>query len=251
MVNSPLPSGPIYQPKGHAAPYAQLALNPYLTCSFRCPYCYNAVRNPNFFSDKAVVRGGSPDKLLADLDRQCSAIRSSFLTPQSSLLPPVHLTFLGDCYQPAEERLQLTRRCIQTLHKHGFPVQILTKAGELPDRDFDLLIPSGHLNPGTLEPLNPDSFGVTMTHPSADRVYLLDQARKHGIPIWLSLEPVESEELAVNVLVLLAKWNLHPDPLWIGPLNHRARPYDWPQVKAVLADTAYQLEIPVRFKDDA
>jgi len=225
-----IPSGPIYVPKGHAAPYAKRALNPYLTCSFRCPYCYNAVRNPEFFSDKALVRGGDPDRLLATLDRQCAAWVGE--------KHPVHMTFLGDCYQPAEDEMKITRRCIQTLHKCGFPVQILTKALDLPERDFDLLG-------------RDDRFGVTMTHPSADLVWLLDEADGHKIPIWMSLEPVESEEMAVNVLVLLAKWKLHPDPLWIGPMNHKSRPYNWPEVKAVLADTAYQFEIPVRFKDDA
>lgn len=226
-------TGPIYAPKGHAAPYAKLALNPYLTCPFRCPYCYNAVRNPRFFSDVPKIRGGSAEKLLIALDRQCDDwVGEKY---------PVHLTFLGDCYQPAEAGLKLTRQCIQVLHDRGFPVQILTKATRLPERDFDLLGPQ-------------DKFGVTSVTADDigfDRLRLLDLAFSHRIPIWLSLEPVVDPEDAIQVLRDTENIALHPDPLWIGPLNHKTRNYDWPEVKARLKAETERLGLTVQWKDEA
>jgi DNA repair photolyase len=231
-----IPSGPIYVPKGHAAPFAQLALNPYLTCSFRCPYCYNAVRNPAFFSDKPRIYGGHSlfnneigvTSLLNQLDHQCARWTGE--------KHPVHMTFLGDCYQPAEEELGLTRRCIQILHKHGFPVQILTKSKVLPRRDFDLLGPE-------------DRFGITLTGPDEILLGTLEAAAHRGIPIWLSLEPVIHSAFAIQVLAEVSRLGLRPDPLWIGPLNHSKRGYDWPSVKQHLRESAFCLDLTVRFKD--
>jgi DNA repair photolyase len=222
-------TGPIYAPKGHAEPYAKLALNPYLTCPTRCPYCYNAVRNPAFFSDVPRIRGGSAEKLLAALDKQCAAWTGE--------KPPVHLTFLGDSYQPAEAELMLTRRCIEKLHYFGFPVQILTKAGELPARDFDLL--------GLR-----DKFGITLTTLNYKRMALLEKAQELHIPTWLSLEPVMDLNGALMVLSATAAYLQAPDPLWIGPLNHKARAYDWPEVKTRLKAEAERLRLTVQFKDD-
>lgn len=229
VMDKSIPKGPIYVPKGHAAPYAKLALNPYLTCSFRCPYCYNAVRNPRFFSDEGRVYGGFVELFIISLDRQCAA----WTTEKH----PVHMTFLGDCYQPAEDELKLTRRCIQTLHKHGFPVQVLTKSKVLPRRDFDLLGPE-------------DRFGITLTAPDEILLGTLEMSAHRGIPTWLSLEPVISQESAVQVLAEISRTGLRSDPLWIGPLNHKARSYDWPSVKQVLHESAFRLDLKVRFKDE-
>ena len=223
-------TGPIYAPKGHAEPYARLALNPYLTCPTRCPYCYNAVRNPHFFSDTPRIRGGSVEDLLHDLIGQCRRWTDE--------KPPVHLTFLGDCYQPAEAELKLTRRCIEVLHQYEFPVQILTKARELPARDFDLLTMDG------------DRFGITLVEPSP-RIDILQRADALGIPTWLSLEPVISQAAAIEVLRDIENLALPVNPLWIGPLNHRQRGYDWTVVKSRLAIEAEILGLVVQWKDEA
>jgi len=223
-------NGPIYVPKGHAEPYARFALNPYLTCPERCPYCYNAVRNPAFFSDTPKIRGGSVEKLLAELDKQCAS--------WDDVKAPVHMTFLGDAYQPAEAELKLTRRCIEVLHQYEFPVQILTKARELPARDFDLLTRDG------------DKLGITLVEPNP-RIDLLQRADALGIPIWLSLEPIIALAPAIEVLRDIANLALPVNPLWIGPLNHRSRAYDWSVVKSRLAVEADILGLVVQFKDDA
>ncbi len=127
------------------------------------------------------------------------------------------------------------------LHWHGFPVQILTKAAELPARDFDLLT----------EP--EDTFGVTMTASNSARIALLRLAHSRNILTWVSLEPVLSYESAAVALNEIRASEVLPCPIWIGPLNHKTRTYDWPKVKARLkAEAGALVLLPlVRWKDDA
>ncbi|MBM4429353.1 MAG: radical SAM protein [Chloroflexi bacterium] len=45
---------------------------------------------------------------------------------------------MNDCYQPLEADLRMTRRALEIIARHGFPVHILTKS-DLVVRDLDLL----------------------------------------------------------------------------------------------------------------
>ncbi len=57
----------------------------------------------------------------------------SLFTPGS-----VFVSSVCDAYQPAEEKLQLTRRCLPMLIEAGFDVHLQTKSDRV-QRDFDLL----------------------------------------------------------------------------------------------------------------
>jgi len=50
----------------------------------------------------------------------------------------VFFSSVCDPYQPLEKKYKLTRRCLEVLVRHGFPVDILTKS-DLVLRDLDLL----------------------------------------------------------------------------------------------------------------
>ncbi|MEZ4551951.1 MAG: hypothetical protein R2874_16195 [Desulfobacterales bacterium] len=52
------------------------------------------------------------------------------------------LSFHGDVYQPAEDKLQLTRQALQLLRAADLPFTVLTKRRAARDRDFDIL--EGH-----------------------------------------------------------------------------------------------------------
>ena len=199
----------IYQPKGKAFEYGELALNLYNGCEHGCTYCYvPAVRKitREEFSKSKVRKIKEKD-----LDRELSQL------PKGSV---VFLCFMCDPYQHLDMEFQITRRTIQKLHTAGMSVTILTKTGPASTRDFDLL----SANPGQ------SNYGATLTffdddlsrkwEPGAalpgERLEALSQAHSLGIPTWASLEPVINPKQSMELIRLshefvdvykVGKWN--------------------------------------------
>jgi DNA repair photolyase len=109
------------------------SVNPYRGCEHGCIYCY---ARPNHeylgfsagldFETKILVKARAPELLRAELS-------SPRWSPRTILLSGV-----TDPYQPAERRLQVTRRCLEVLAEFRNPVAITTKS-YLVARDADLL----------------------------------------------------------------------------------------------------------------
>ena len=220
----------IYETKGRAREYFELAANLYTGCEHACVYCYGADvmrKDPKEFFGRAVPR--------ARLDKgdwyrfQREAERMNARGDDRHVL----LSFVTDPYQPAEKEFGLTRRAIEELHRYGIPVAILTKGGFFATRDFDLLGPA-------------DLFGTTLTfqdpklsaawEPGAAspsmRIKSLEDAKVRGIGTWVSCEPVidQSETLAL----IDATWHF-VDVFKVGTLNYSRKlppglvppPIDW------------------------
>jgi DNA repair photolyase len=109
------------------------SINPYRGCSHGCIYCYARPTHEFLgfsagldFETKIMVKEDAPDLLRKEL----SAKRYE----------PVTLSISGvtDCYQPAEKRFQITRKCIEVLAEFGNPCGVITKS-HLVTRDIDLL----------------------------------------------------------------------------------------------------------------
>ena len=238
----------LYQPSGKARVYAPLAVNIYTTCASRCSYCFCPsvlhVEPGKFYSENPLPRHG----LLKWLEADC---RKWAATSPKDDRPPVHLCFVGDPFTAGADT-SVTENVICLLHRYGFPVQILTK-GIIPATAMALLNKR-------------DKVGVTLTtmsemeaaqwEPGAakpeQRIENLLHARDLGIPLWLSLEPVMNLTGAVSVMLRVSRlFGNEIDPLWVGPLNHRKRDYDWDDVKMKLVEAAHALDLTVRWKDEA
>jgi len=210
----------LYEPTGRAKEYADLAVNTYRGCSHGCTYCYAPAathRTREQFA-KPEPRIG----ILEALEQDCAGRKDIKRAP-------VLLSFSHDPYMPIEAEHKLTRGAIEILHRHGFPVIILTKAGALAQRDFDLLGPQ-------------DKFGVTLTtlsmrdaaiwEPQAAlplaRVANLVQAYLRRIPTWVSCEPVLDPFWTSEVIKATSHY---VDEYKIGTWNHdvRAKEIDWPK----------------------
>ena len=109
--------------------------NPYQGCEHGCVYCY--ARNSHEywgygagldFERVIMVKKNAPELLIKKL--------------KSKSWEPEPIVFSGntDCYQPAEKKFELTRRCLQILLDWKHPVGIITK-NSLVLRDLDLLKP--------------------------------------------------------------------------------------------------------------
>lgn len=197
----------IYQPKGRAKEYGDLALNIYNGCSFGCTYCFAPAvlkKDRDTFHNAVQTR----DNLLEKVEKDC----------KSGLIDrPVHLCFTCDPYQYIDTDLQTTREVLRFFKKHNINFQMLTKGGMRAARDFDLYKQG-------------DSFGTTLTflphnryaeyfephnNPS-DRFESLYIAHDEGIKTWVSLEPVI---YPTDTLELIRITQSYVDLYKVGKLN--------------------------------
>lgn len=109
------------------------SVNPYRGCIHACSYCYARPTHEYLgmsagldFETKIVVKPRAEEYLRDFLGR-----------PNYQ---PDSLVFSGvtDCYQPAERRFQLTRKCLELLYSCRHPVGLITK-NALILRDLELL----------------------------------------------------------------------------------------------------------------
>lgn len=202
---------PIYEPKGAAKEYGDLALNIYTGCPHRCYYCFAPGvlhRDREQFHSHVEPRPGIVEEVKKQLEKE--RITGKL----------IHLSFTCDPY-PTGYDSTATREIIKLLKEHGNHVQILTKGDG--SRDFDLL--GGE-----------DWYGITIsgkaeskdTEPGAiqahKRLSILKIAKLHGIKTWVSFEPVVN---AVSVLRCISGYSSSFDRIKIGKLNYHPSDINW------------------------
>jgi len=209
----------IYEPRGRAREYSPLAVNLYRGCSHGCTYCYAPAAQ--FTTHSSWTNCIAPRKdILKLVERDARAMSGD---PR-----PVLLCFLCDPYQPADERVQLTRRTIEILGEHRMSAQVLTKGGERAIRDFDLLKRYGFRFGTSLVFADDGLRRVWEPHAATveSRVKAIRQAHDRGIFTWCSVEPVIDPEQALAVIRELGS----AVDFWkVGKLNHMtfAKSIDW------------------------
>lgn len=196
---------PIYEPRGKAKEYCELALNIYTGCPHRCYYCFapNALhRTREDFHSHVEPRKDIVKEVAKQLERE-------HITGQT-----IHLCFTCDPY-PTGYDTTPTREIIKLLKAAGNHVQILTKGDGR--RDFDLL-DGGDWYGITLDGIvnNPESY-VT-------RLDSLAEAHKQGIKTWVSFEPVTNEKRFYTDLLNVASY---VDKVKIGKLNYWPSDINW------------------------
>jgi len=104
-------------------------INPYIGCEHGCTYCY--ARFIRRFTGHREEWGQFVDVKINAPSLLQHEIRKK-------KVGRVWMSGLCDPYQPLEKEHALTRRCLEILSKHGWPVTILTKSN-LVLRDIELL----------------------------------------------------------------------------------------------------------------
>lgn len=173
-------------PATHPQYLCDAVFDPYAGCAFGCRYCFGvtdeslAAAAP---SDCRVgVKTNAPYLLRRELGE--SSRRGSVLVGAES-----------DPYQPADERFQLTRQCLELLVASERPVHVLTKSrGVL--RDADILGPYSHrglltvtvslcsLREPLVEWLEPNA------PPPSERLDLVKDLNRRGISAGVALSPL-------------------------------------------------------------
>ncbi|NQE54590.1 hypothetical protein C5S29_13455 [ANME-1 cluster archaeon GoMg3.2] len=105
-------------------------INPYRGCQFACNYCdaitekYLVHEDYKDFSRIIYVKRNAPELLEKEVKKRKPDV--------------VAMSGVTDPYQPAEKKYGLTRKILEVLARHKFPVHIITKSN-LVLRDIDLL----------------------------------------------------------------------------------------------------------------
>ena len=109
------------------------SINPYRGCSHGCSYCYARPTHEYLglnagldFETKIFVKEAAPE------------LFREFLSRDSWQPEPIAVSGNTDCYQPAERRFRLTRRCLEIAAEFRQPVSLITK-NALVLRDLDIL----------------------------------------------------------------------------------------------------------------
>jgi DNA repair photolyase len=109
---------------------ADYCINPYIGCQHGCKYCYAESYTRRFTKHKEPwgefvdIKTNAPTILAREIKRK----------PKGE----VYISSLTDAYQPLEQKHELTRKLLEILLKHQFPITIQTKSA-LVLRDLDLI----------------------------------------------------------------------------------------------------------------
>jgi len=152
-------------------------LNTYLgRCGHQCVYCY-AVKFPSF-----VGHVQPRLKLLEQIEGMARNTRVKL---------PVMLSDCTDPYQPLENEYKITRRCIEVLAKHGFPLLMVTKSNMV-IRDVDVFKRTPTVVVMTITtPREEIAHLIEPYAPSPEkRLSALQKIAENGIPAVARIDPI-------------------------------------------------------------
>ena len=198
----------IYETKGRAREFNELAINLFTGCEHNCIYCYEA--DVTHQEKQRFEHNVSPRITLQDIEESAKCWQHETRR--------ILLCFVTDPYTPIEQEIQFTRKTINILHKYGLNVIILTKGGRRSMRDFDLLTPK-------------DAYATTLTCDNdkdslkwelkaslpVERINALHETHERGIETWVSFEPVIYPDQTRHLLLLTRDFVGHYK---IGTMNY-------------------------------
>jgi DNA repair photolyase len=233
----------IYEPRGKAREYSDLAVNLYTGCSHACRYCYcPAILRKTV---EAWAFDPQPRKnVLRELERDAKRMQGDSRE--------ILLSFMSDPYH-CDDAARLTREALLVLEHYGLRVQILTKGGRRSIQDFDILA-RNHWKYGATIIFQNERLRQQWepgAAPIAERIEALRAARAMGVFTWVSVEPVVDTAEAIKVIEILRG----EVDLWkIGKLNHdrpRESAIDWrrflTEVEAALEGQQYMIKKDLAF----
>lgn len=225
---------PIYEPKGKAKEYGDLAVNIYTGCPHRCYYCFapNVLHTEREkFHSNVQPRPGIVEEVRKQLEKE--KITGKL----------IHLCFTCDPFPQGVDTTP-TLEIIKLLKEHGNHIQLLTKG------DARAAIP---LMDGE------DWFGVTIScvgelaeaaEPNAVyaycRLWEMAEAKVAGINTWISFEPVICPE---DVFQVMRTYQDFIDRVKIGKLNYHPSDIDWKKFGHESEDLCRKLGLHYYIKD--
>ncbi|RJP74483.1 MAG: radical SAM protein [Ignavibacteriales bacterium] len=184
-------------------------INPYTGCQHNCLYCYarfmkKYTGHEEPWGQFVDVKINAPDLLMREVVKK--------------KIGTIWISGVCDPYQPLEEKYKLTRKCLEILVEHNWPVVIQTRSS-LVLRDMDILMKGKSLEAG-LSITTADDNIRKLFEPNApsieERINTLDELHKVGIRTYAMIAPMlpKAEELAEMLdgkvdYVLFDRMNYH------------------------------------------
>jgi DNA repair photolyase len=185
-------------------PGVDYCINPYVGCFHGCRYCYATFMkrftgHTEAWGSFVDVKINAPEVLQRQLQRKKKG--------------RVMISSVTDAYQPIEARYKLTRKCLEVLLEHQFPVDILTKS-PLVLRDMDLIKEFKDIEVGVTITTNDEKIRKIF-EPKAPsitaRINTLKKLHNNGINTYAFIGPV----LPMNPEALLERMISHVDSIII------------------------------------
>jgi DNA repair photolyase len=158
-------------------------VNPYTGCQHGCSYCYarftkrfSGHREP--WGEFVDVKINAPDLLRVEISKKRRG--------------KVWVSGVCDPYQPLERKYELTRRCLEILRQHNWPVAIQTRS-PLVLRDLDIIREARAFEVGLTVTTADDDTGKLFepnAPPISDRVRTLDEFRRAGVRTYAMIAPI-------------------------------------------------------------
>ncbi len=190
-------------------PGIDYCINPYIGCSHACTYCYASFMKR--FTGHSEPWGRFVDAKINGpevLHRQAKRAKGG----------QVMISSVTDPYQPAEEKYQLTRQCLEVLLPHQFSVGILTKS-PLVLRDLDLLKKLKDIEVGFTITTNDDEIRKIFepnAPPIEARVQALKTLYRSGIKTYAFIGPL----LPMNPEALLERIRPYVHYFYVDRMNY-------------------------------
>lgn len=233
----------IYEPKGRAREYSELACNLYMGCTHGCRYCFAPAcmrKSPEEWHTKVPLR----KDVIALFEKDAKTLTGD----KRRIL----FSFLSDPYQPLERKERLTHQALELVQRYRLKSQILTKGcADLIAEDIPLMKQARA------------QLGVTVCfvddrlrhewEPNAstvdDRFQVLKEAHDAKIFTWVSLEPVINPDQA---LAVIERASSYVDFWKVGKLNHMktAEEVNWYKFKVDVEALLTRLGAQFYIKDD-
>ena len=184
-------------------------INAYTGCQHACTYCYarfmkRTTGHIEPWGEFVDVKINAPELLQKETNKK----------------PPARVWVSGVCdaYQPLEAKYELTRKCLEILVEHGWPITIQTKSA-LVLRDMKLLRGASYIEVGLTVTTADDNIRRLFepnAPPIKERIKALDELHKAGIRTFAMIAPMlpGAAELAAVIsgkvdYVLIDRMNYH------------------------------------------
>ena len=211
----------------------KLTFNPYTGCDHHCLYCYASSYIPRFHECR-------PKKnLLSRLKREAARLDGELVSMSNS----------SDPYPRLEQKLGLTRKCLEVLAESRCRLQIVTKS-DLVARDIDILenvpcvvsltvLTADDRLSGKLEPGAPAS---------SRRLRAIEKLVKADVPTTVRIDPVipflnDDDGLAELVETVAGLGVLH-----VTSSSYKVKPDNWRRFSVVFPEVAEKLK-PLYFSE--